>query len=240
MRTITTFVFTLILAATCIADDTGATLTVDTRKKDVPLKLNEFDFFHWTGKRDAEALETFVADLERPAILQITDFKNRGDMFQVFDNDRHIGQTSVVMMTEDDDTFAETPEDALMDSRFSRGIFRLDSGPHRIVIKANGPFDAGTAAIRLLRPTSYTLTEDINKKTSVNTYWNDWRESQKLRADRWGKKKIGYGQPKNWQEPELKYDGRQSFTSQDHPVDTAHTVTVIKTMWLRGNRPSWY
>ncbi|KAG0168890.1 hypothetical protein DFQ30_004203 [Apophysomyces sp. BC1015] len=243
MRTVCTLSLILLLATKTITGVAVAS-TVDTQKKEVPLKLKEFDYFHWTGKENAIALETFVADLDKPAVLQVTDFKNRGDMFRIYDNDNYLGQTSTVMPVEDDDTFASTPEDALMDNRFSKGLFELGRGAHRIVIKAKGPYDAGTAAIRLIRPRSHTYAEDNKKKDMEQPRWEDQSEentrqydpSKQHEAYRVGGEEQQYDY---WQNPTMEYRDRPAAVDWDHPLDTAHTVTVMKTMWVIESQPTF-
>ncbi|KAI8087031.1 uncharacterized protein B0P05DRAFT_19600 [Gilbertella persicaria] len=114
------------------------------------LKVDDgFSTFHWRGD-SVLARESFHIDVEDIARIQITDFMNRGDMFEIFDNGVSLGITSSVEQIEDDEGFASTPEQALSDDRFSKGIFELAKGAHKITIKATGPYQAGAAAIRLL------------------------------------------------------------------------------------------
>ncbi|CEP14144.1 hypothetical protein [Parasitella parasitica] len=110
---------------------------------------NEFVTFRWKGE-EAVAMESFDVNVENTARIQVTDFKNRGDMFEVFDNGQSLGMTTKVDALKDEEVFAATPEEALNDDRFSKGIFDLAKGEHKITIKAVGPYEAGTAAIRVL------------------------------------------------------------------------------------------
>ncbi|GAA5809303.1 hypothetical protein MFLAVUS_002710 [Mucor flavus] len=108
-----------------------------------------FVTFRWKGG-ESVARESFDLMVEHGARIQITDFKNRGDMFEIFDNGKSLGMTTKVDAMKDDQVFAATPEEALKDDRFSKGVFDLAKGAHKITIKANGPYEAGTAAIRVL------------------------------------------------------------------------------------------
>ncbi|KAL9540202.1 hypothetical protein MBANPS3_009819 [Mucor bainieri] len=110
---------------------------------------NEFVTFRWKGE-EAVAKESFDVNVENNARIQVTDFKNRGDIFEVFDNGKSLGMTTKVDALKDEEVFAATPEEALNDDRFSKGIFDLAKGEHKITIKAMGPYEAGTAAIRML------------------------------------------------------------------------------------------
>ncbi|CAO0797549.1 unnamed protein product [Mucor circinelloides] len=110
---------------------------------------NEFVTFRWKGE-EAVANESFDVNVENTARIQVTDFKNRGDSFEVFDNGKSLGMTTKVDALKDEEVFAATPEEALNDDRFSKGIFDLAKGEHKITIKAMGPYEAGTAAIRIL------------------------------------------------------------------------------------------
>lgn len=110
---------------------------------------NEFVNFRWKGE-EATAQESFDLNVENTARIQVTDFKNRGDMFEIFDNGKSLGFTTKVDALKDEEVFAATPEEALNDERFSKGTFDLAKGEHKITIKAVGPYEAGTAAIRVL------------------------------------------------------------------------------------------
>ncbi|CAO3653069.1 unnamed protein product [Mucor fragilis] len=122
---------------------------VDTVAAAPAALTNEFAIFRWKGD-EAVAKETFNVNVENTARIQVTDFKNRGDIFEVYDNGKSLGMTTKVDALKDEEVFAATPEEALNDDRFSKGIFDLAKGEHKITIKAMGPYEAGTAAIRML------------------------------------------------------------------------------------------
>ncbi|KAI8992419.1 hypothetical protein BDB01DRAFT_778396 [Pilobolus umbonatus] len=124
-------------------------------------------------------------------------------MFEIFDNDMSLGYTSKVETTKDD-VFAATPEEALQDDRFSKGVFELSKGKHIITIKAEGPHEAGTAAIRVLNhaPVSFgKKKKDSNKKKTVTV-------TETLHVP--------------------------AHTKHKHPIefDTSHTITRTKTNWV--------
>lgn len=129
-----------------------------------PIQLTDaFTDFHWEGN-DAMARETFSLQLDKAAQIQITDFKNRGDMFEIYDNDVLLGKTSEVDASQDDQVYAATPEEALNDERYSKGTFALGQGEHRIAIKAKSPYEAGTAAIRLIQEQDQNVLKKSKKK----------------------------------------------------------------------------
>ncbi|KAG1224649.1 hypothetical protein G6F68_020078 [Rhizopus microsporus] len=65
------------------------------------------------------AQQTFDLVVEDSARIQVIDYKNRGDSFEVFDNGQSLGTTSTVEASVDEQVFAATPEEALDDERFS-------------------------------------------------------------------------------------------------------------------------
>ncbi|KAL0079321.1 hypothetical protein J3Q64DRAFT_1262291 [Phycomyces blakesleeanus] len=120
------------------------------KREEIASTLSDtFTDFHWSGK-DAVVNESYELQLTEPATIQITDFKNRGDVFVVYDNDVVIGETSAIEMDADNEVFAATPLEALEDQRFSQGTFDLAAGDHKITIQAKSPYEAGTAAIRMI------------------------------------------------------------------------------------------
>ncbi|KAG0814132.1 hypothetical protein G6F19_005252 [Rhizopus arrhizus] len=137
-------------AASVFANSNADFNPVNFVAEEVPSSLTDsFVNFRWNGE-SAVAQQTFNLIVEDTARIQVTDFKNRGDRFEVFDNGKSLGTTSEVSAEADQEAFAATPEEALEDERFSKGVFTLEKGEHKITIKATGPYEAGTAAIRIL------------------------------------------------------------------------------------------
>lgn len=151
-----------------------------------PVELTDaFSLFRWSGDSDAQAVETFSINLDKPARIQVTDFKNRGDTFKIYDNGNLIGETSQVDSEQDDSVYAATPEEALENDQFSKGTFDIAEGDHSITIKASGPYDAGTAAIRLIQEPSQN--QQLHKKKSgKKSKWDDDDDD-----DEWDSKKGG-------------------------------------------------
>ncbi|KAF7728215.1 hypothetical protein EC973_006496 [Apophysomyces ossiformis] len=215
-----------------------------------------FSTFRWNGQ-EATVKETFDITLDAPASVQITDFKNRGDVFEVYDNGKLLGQTSAVERIQDGEVYAATPEEALKDSRFSNGIFPLSQGQHKLSIKAMSPYDAGTAAIRLVRENSQQqrlYTDKKNKKKyrkgKKGKKGHKWHgDDDDDDDDDYWKKRKGKGRwyhHKDYDEDDEKdWDGGDDKLpwgqQQDgfvvgwgHPVDLSHTITYTKTQWVKA------
>lgn len=122
----------------------------------------EFQVLSWTSANPIST-KSFVFELEAPAHLLLTDFKQNGDSFMVYDNGEVIGATRPAVTTE---AYAETPEDAVADASFSKAAFPLAPGAHNITIEATSPFEFGSAAVRLVanEQSLYTEDEDDDKE----------------------------------------------------------------------------
>jgi hypothetical protein len=71
-------------------------------------------------------------------------------MYEVSDNGKIIGMTSSANGTAA--AFAETPEEAVADKRFSRGEFNLAKGHHEITINVHkSPYGVGSGAVRVVK-----------------------------------------------------------------------------------------
>lgn len=131
------------------------------------LELKEdFETFHWM-KEDQDSTmvdRTFAFELKEPAELQITDYMMGGDTFEVMDNGKSIGKTSKVQQDVNViDLYAATPEEALKDGRFSKAVYPLEAGSHKITIKvADSLSENGTGAIRIVQK-----VQSFYKKRSV-------------------------------------------------------------------------
>lgn len=185
----------------------------------VATTLNEtFSTFRWKGDK-AYAKESFEVNIDTPARVQVTDYKNRGDMFEIFDNGKSLGTTSKVDGKKDEDIFAGTPEEALLDERFSKGTFDLAAGKHKITVKAVGPYEAGTAAIRV-------LDQGI---TSTGFYKKGGDEDDDEEEDGEG------GDEKKWHKGGDDDEGDKKWKDK-HPtseeIDLEHTITKTKTKWI--------
>ncbi|KAM3584610.1 hypothetical protein VKS41_003418 [Umbelopsis sp. WA50703] len=130
------------------------------------LELNQdFQTFNWVENNPTSA-KSFVFQLEAPAQLLVTDYKQAGDSFQVYDNGELIGSTA---KTEGTNAYAETPEDAVSIAQFSKAAFAMAPGPHNITIEATSPYDSGSGAVRLVPATeefmeTQQLWEDEDKE----------------------------------------------------------------------------
>ncbi|CAO3598678.1 unnamed protein product [Absidia cylindrospora] len=110
-----------------------------------------FQTFNWATKDGKTNVDrSFTLDLTEPASFQITDYKLGGDMYEVSDNGKVIGMTNASNGTAA--AFAETPEEAVADKRFSRGEFNLAKGHHEITINVhNSPYSVGSGAVRVVK-----------------------------------------------------------------------------------------
>jgi hypothetical protein len=122
--------------------------SMDTSEGLLPLTTT-FKEFNWKGD-SVYAGQTFIVSLDEPAQFQVTDYKNKGDHFDIYDNRLWIGRTSTVELLRDIHGFARTPRHAIGDSHFSQGVFGLGKGTHIITIKATSPYGEGSGAIRLI------------------------------------------------------------------------------------------
>jgi hypothetical protein len=76
---------------------------------------------------------TFTVANGFTANLTVLDGAFAGNTFAVFDGDTLLGNTnSVTTVDQDTATFASSYDAALLDSAYSRGVFTLGSGAHRI------------------------------------------------------------------------------------------------------------
>ncbi|KAI8341014.1 hypothetical protein BC941DRAFT_449500 [Chlamydoabsidia padenii] len=86
------------------------------------------------------AREIFDFDLDKEAILQLIDYKEPGEVFQLFDQGRSLGKTAPPNNTMNEDEsviYADSPDLAMVDQqgRFSKGQVLLKPGHHSISIK---------------------------------------------------------------------------------------------------------
>ncbi|KAI9280757.1 hypothetical protein BY458DRAFT_487309 [Sporodiniella umbellata] len=206
----------------------------------------EFTTFRWKGDSSI-AQETFDVVVEDTARIQVTDYKNRGDSFEIFDNGKLVGATSEVSGEADEKAFAATPEEALEDDRFSKGVFTLGKGEHKITIKATGPYEAGTAAIRLLDHAEVAFHKQSGGKDDDDE--EDWHHDDKDDKEEWHKADHDDGwnhdddddedYEEEWeQEYEEKYwhDGDDMYPPF-YDLDLSHTITVTKTVWVDAQIP---
>ncbi|KAI8579156.1 hypothetical protein K450DRAFT_300467 [Umbelopsis ramanniana AG] len=140
----------------------------------------EFQILSWTSANPIST-KSFVFELEAPAHLLLTDFKQNGDSFMVYDNGEVIGATRPAVTTE---AYAETPEDAVADASFSKAAFPLAPGAHNITIEATSPFEFGSAAVRLVanEQSLYKEDDDDEKDEHHKNHKDTHRKGQGLTA----------------------------------------------------------
>ncbi|KAI9304789.1 hypothetical protein BJ944DRAFT_266284 [Cunninghamella echinulata] len=114
------------------------------------LLSGHFESFTWHEAHQDFAEECFEFDLATTMILQVTDVKFSGDMFEIFDNGASLGKTSVPSDMKNQ-VHVNDPENCLSDDRFSRGQIVLHPGHHRITIKIiKKTYAEGRGALRLV------------------------------------------------------------------------------------------
>ncbi|KAG1116182.1 hypothetical protein G6F42_013756 [Rhizopus arrhizus] len=206
---------------------------------------NEFVTFRWKGE-EAVANESFDVNVENTARIQVTDFKNRGDSFEVFDNGKSLGMTTKVDALKDEEVFAATPEEALNDDRFSKGIFDLAKGEHKITIKAMGPYEAGTAAIRILDHANVDFHKkggkdhhDDDDKDDDDHDDHDDHDDKKGGKGRWHKGGEDHHEEGGWNKGGEDHEGGghkdgkwEHKRPTEEEIDLSHTITYTKTKWV--------
>jgi hypothetical protein len=149
--------------------------------------VDKFAVFRWEGN-GTFARESFAFELNEPTRLQVIDFKHHGDMFDVYDHGKLLGSSSKVVYDENVETYAATPQEALLDDHFSKGAFSLEKGNHNITIKAHGPYQVGSAALRLLQRTNLVLAKGHEDEEEED---DEEEEEEKERSSDWRKSYIG-------------------------------------------------
>ncbi|KAI9263057.1 hypothetical protein BY458DRAFT_240671 [Sporodiniella umbellata] len=117
-----------------------------------PLAFQDtFETFHWKkdGEDNTVVDRVFSFDLTEPAELQVTDFLQGGDVYEIMDNGEAVGLTSDAA---NEDIFAASPEQALKNEGFSKANIPLAAGKHEITISVAGSSsDNGSGAVRLVQ-----------------------------------------------------------------------------------------
>ncbi|KAI8373071.1 uncharacterized protein BYT42DRAFT_621772 [Radiomyces spectabilis] len=214
MRYALAFVSAMCLANAAMAAPAPRSNSIVDAKDFVPAQLaqlelsEEFQPFNWESADSKVMVDrSFHLSLSEPAELQITDFMMGGDQFEILDNGVSMGKTSRANATAD--AFVATPEEALMDKRFSKAAFPLQAGEHELTISiANSPYASGTGALRVVQQ----LQSLYNKKgwdDDDDDDWEDKKWGKKWGDDKWDDKKWGddkWGDDK-WDDN--KWDGKK-------------------------------
>ncbi|CAO3596226.1 unnamed protein product [Absidia cylindrospora] len=178
MRFTLAYVSTALLASVAMAApspqrNTDGEVNVSARTATpTPLDYDlKFQTFNWATKEGKTNVDrSFSLDLTEPASLQITDYKLGGDMYEISDNGKIIGMTSNSNGTTN--AFAETPEDAVADKRFSRGEFNLAKGHHDITINVHqSPYGVGSGAVRVVKKLQALYGKDHDDDDDDDEDW---------------------------------------------------------------------
>jgi hypothetical protein len=124
----------------------------------------EFFSFGETGTFDNEGPFTFNST--RPVVVTVTDEACYGDEFRLYDNGSVVGDTSPVPDPGSDCLGdAIDPDQALTDSGYSSGTFRLATGAHSLRIQVtDSPFTGGGAYLRVDAAPAQTPTSKVDCK----------------------------------------------------------------------------
>ncbi|KAI8336152.1 hypothetical protein BC941DRAFT_453259 [Chlamydoabsidia padenii] len=152
--------------------------------------VDKFAVFRWEGN-NTFARESFAFELNEPTQLQVIDFKHHGDMFDVYDHGKILGSSQKVVYDENIETYAATPQEALLDDHFSKGTFSLDKGAHNITILAHGPYQVGSAALRLLQRTNLVLAKGSEEKEEEEEEEEGEVEEESEQGSDWKKVYLG-------------------------------------------------
>lgn len=90
----------------------------------------------------------FTIDSGNVGTLDVTDFQNVGDVYEVFNSALSLGKTNFVAI----DPFhpiAANPDAGWADPAFSKGTFSLASGTYDIFLKLDSGYGGGLAALRV-------------------------------------------------------------------------------------------
>jgi hypothetical protein len=156
MRSVLSFVALLAFAEVLLAVEKSNEVDTLSLNND-----NNYVIFKYEGKQ-AVVHDNYMIELEEPAGLEVVDFEHAGEQYSIYDNGILLGNTSKVNV--DQNAFAETPQDAVKDGRFSVGVFKLAKGNHKITFKVASPYVSGSAAIRLLKHTEMLWEEHTAAK----------------------------------------------------------------------------
>ncbi len=91
---------------------------------------------------------TFSIAAGNEGTLTVTDYQNKGDIFEVFNNGKSLGLTNFVPHIPSGN--APTPDAGFANPAYSKGIFTLSSGLYNIfIIPAASPYGGGSVALRV-------------------------------------------------------------------------------------------
>jgi len=93
----------------------------------------------------------FTIDSGNVGTLDVTDFQNVGDVYEVFNSSTSLGTTNFVDF--DYSPYANTPDEGWADPRYSKGTFSLVSGTYDIFLRLNSGYSGGIAALRVSQST---------------------------------------------------------------------------------------
>ncbi|ORX59803.1 hypothetical protein DM01DRAFT_1371652 [Hesseltinella vesiculosa] len=130
---------------------------------------DEFQDITW-DQGDAMAFQSFKFKLREDTMLQLTDYREPGDVFDVFDFGKSLGKTSTPAPLQQwaGQSPITSPLEAMLDERYSRGQILLKPGDHHLTFGVVAqPHGAGSAAVRLINPEQLSKTMTLARENGV-------------------------------------------------------------------------
>ncbi|KAG1149932.1 hypothetical protein G6F37_002179 [Rhizopus arrhizus] len=166
---ITSCLLSLVLAAPASSNSNMAIDISQFKASDEAVGLkDDFVTFNWK-KEDGKTLvdRTFYFELRYPAAILVTDFLKGGDVYEISDNGEVIGTTSEAEGDDDDDMYAETPDDAVEEDGFSKVSIPLEKGKHQVTISVKeSSNESGSGAVRLTKHVESFYKKDGWKRST--------------------------------------------------------------------------
>ncbi|KAI8070039.1 hypothetical protein BC940DRAFT_345768 [Gongronella butleri] len=113
----------------------------------------DFQRFNWNRLEDGtiRSDHSFMLYLQEPALIQVVDYGFNGDTYEIYDMENRIESTTVNTNSDNNITFAETPEDAWGDKRFWQLEYPVSKGHHQVDVRVvHSDDDSGSGAVRLV------------------------------------------------------------------------------------------
>lgn len=125
-----------------------------------PVNAGWWLFSFQTGKSVSKTVFKFKVNL--PVKVTLVDLFCRGDSFAIWDDGKLIAQSSRIRADKECEELVISPQEALLDGRWSSVVFELDSGEHFIEIKTvDSPMEkGGVAAIKF----EYILPDGMKER----------------------------------------------------------------------------
>jgi hypothetical protein len=97
-------------------------------------KYNDYVIFKFHGQQ-AIVSKKYRFSLVEPASLEVVRFEDAGEQYSIYDNGILLGTTGKVNVKHN--VLVATPQDAIKDGRFLKGIYKLVKGSHKITFRVS-------------------------------------------------------------------------------------------------------